>query len=85
MEISDQSGRLAYLDELVARKLVGAEASILAGDELGLYVSEYNRLHMALQEASLGSELPEEPACKAELNDLLLRIRLRASPGYPCQ
>jgi uncharacterized protein len=67
---------LPYIPDLVARKLVGPERSVLADADLALHRSEYERLRRELQEARDASALPERPAGKAALDDLLVRLRL---------
>ena len=69
--------RLPFIDDLVARKLAGAEQSTLAADDLAFHESEYQRLRGELQAAHEASHLPELPseATRAGLNDLLVRLR----------
>ena len=72
--------RLPYLAELVARKLAGAEKSQLEDADIAFHESEYQRLRGELQVAHDQSQLPELPgeSTRAALNDLLLRVRLKA-------
>lgn len=72
--------RLPYLDELVARKLAGPEKSKLEDADIAFHESEYQRLRVELQAAHDQSQLPELPGedTRAALNDLLLRVRLKA-------
>lgn len=67
--------RLAYVDELIARKRSGSERERLTRTDVLLYRTEYERLLAALVEAGEASPLPEEPSAFAALNDLLLRLR----------
>ncbi len=67
--------KLSYIDELVARKL--AEKSILEDADVAFHRREYERLYRLLEEAQQASLLPDSPSCKALLNDLLLKIRLK--------
>jgi predicted nucleotidyltransferase len=72
---------LPYLDELVARKIEGAERSDLGGDDLSFHQREYDRLREVLVEASARSALPEMPSTRAALNDLLIRLRMDQNPA----
>jgi predicted nucleotidyltransferase len=67
---------LPYIDDLVARKLAGPEQSKLGGSDFEFHQSEYDRLRALLEEEYQKSALPEVPAGKAALHDLLLRVRL---------
>lgn len=69
--------RLPYIADLVARKLAGPEQSALPDTDIGFYRREYERLRAELEQAHRDSALPELPASRAALNDLLVRIRLR--------
>jgi predicted nucleotidyltransferase len=68
--------RLPYLDELIARKLAGAEQGVLPATDVSFYQREYERLHGELEDAHRASALPDAPAGKAALNDLLVQLRL---------
>jgi len=72
----NQDFRLPYIDELVSRKVTGAERSRLETAELDFHEAEYARLAAVLEEAGTQSSLPAEASCRDELNDLLVRIRL---------
>lgn len=69
--------KLPHIDELVARKLAGAEQSALEDADIDFHRTEYERLTQALKAAQAESRLPEAPTCKDALNDLLLRVRLK--------
>lgn len=79
----NESFRLPYIADLVARKTGGAEQSTLAQADLVFHESEYQRLRGELQAAHDSSRLIESPteATRSALNDLLLRVRLRDFPG----
>ena len=80
----NETFRLPYVPDLVARKLSGPEQSVLAEADIGFYESEYERLRTELQAAHEASQLPEIPdeATRAALNDLLIRVRTKgAVPG----
>lgn len=68
--------KLPYLPELIKRKLAGAEKGILPDANLNFYRNEYERLRVQLQTAFEQSKLPEIPAGKDSLNDLLIQLRL---------
>ena len=74
----NESFRLPYILNLVARKLGGLEQSILEDADVPFYEAEYLRLRSELQAAHDSSRLIEQPAEKTrkELNDLLVRVRL---------
>jgi predicted nucleotidyltransferase len=67
--------KLPYIPELVERKLSGPEKGTLDNADTTLHEREYERLLAALESARDDSNLPDEPSCKAALNDLLLRVR----------
>ena len=75
----NETFRLPYLPDLVARKIAGPEQSKLTDAGLSFHEREYERLRAMLQEAHDHSTLPEVPseAVHAELNGLLLHARLR--------
>lgn len=67
--------KLPYIPELVERKLSGPEKGTLDDADTTFHEREYGRLLAALESARDESHLPDEPCCKAALNDLLLRVR----------
>ena len=69
---------LPYIDELIARKTEGGEASPLAAADMDLHQAEYERLTAALETAHEQTQLPEKATAKEALNDLLLRVRKRS-------
>ena len=72
----NQSFKLPYVDELIARKLAGAEKGTLEATDLSFYATEFTRLRALLEQAGESSSLPEAATGKAALNDLLVRVRL---------
>jgi len=77
----NESFKLPYIAELVARKLAGPEelaAGQLLDAEVAFHESEYQRLRGELQAAHDASRLPEllDAETRAALNGLLLRLRL---------
>jgi hypothetical protein len=79
----NESFSLPYIPDLTARKTSGPEKSTLPDAEIGLFETEYNRLIAQLEIEAAASRLPEAPSekAKAELNDLLKRIRLSKQVG----
>jgi uncharacterized protein len=68
--------KLPYLDDLIQRKVAGAEKERLNEADLDFHRSEYDRLRNKLQQAHENSELPEAPRASDALHDLLVRLRL---------
>ena len=62
-------------------QLAGPEKSTLNDADVSFHQAEYERLRGELQAAHDASQLPEVPpeGTKAALNDLLVRLRLKAS------
>jgi predicted nucleotidyltransferase len=73
----NQDFGLPYITELVERKLNGAEKGTLGSGEIEFHKREYERLAVQLEAETNASQLPNEPAGREALNDLLVRIRLR--------
>ncbi|NJM53475.1 MAG: nucleotidyltransferase domain-containing protein [Blastocatellia bacterium] len=69
--------KLSYIPELVERKINGAEKGVLPEADLEFYRLEYARLVGELEQAMEKSNLPEKPTAKDDLNDLLIRLRLK--------
>lgn len=74
----NETAKLPHLDDLVARKLSGPEKGRLEAADLEFHEREYARLVSELEAAMADSNLPEEPTGKAALNDLLVRLRVKA-------
>ncbi|HBE20627.1 MAG TPA: nucleotidyltransferase [Cyanobacteria bacterium UBA11149] len=72
----NQSFKLPYISDLIARKVAGDEQSLFGDVNLDFYQSEYNRLCQELLDVSESSWLPSAPLAKNDLNDLLVRVRL---------
>ncbi|HEY4261768.1 MAG TPA: nucleotidyltransferase domain-containing protein [Schlesneria sp.] len=72
----NETARLAYIPDLIARKKGGPEKGYLEQADLTFHHGEYERLRTVLQQAHEESHLPEVPSSAAALNDLLVRIRL---------
>lgn len=74
LQLNEQA-KLPYIDELVARKLAGAEKGRLESAGVAFYEQEFNRLATELEQAGGESALPEAPKGAGALNELLVRIR----------
>ncbi|MCH5375394.1 MAG: nucleotidyltransferase domain-containing protein [Planctomycetes bacterium] len=73
----NESAGLAFIDDLIERKLSGPEKSQLPQADVGFHEAEYQRMVAELESASEDSPLPESPRGKDALNDLLVRLRLK--------
>ena len=73
--------RLPFLPDLIARKLAGPEQSTLPDADLAFHERECRRLESQLKAASETSSLPEAPQASHELNELLVRCRLKVDVG----
>ena len=69
--------KIPYIPELIERKVNGEERGILPEADLEFYERECRRLTAQLEEAMNKSKLPEKPTAKEDLNDLLIRLRLK--------
>lgn len=69
--------KLPYLPELIERKISGTEKGNLPGIDIKFYEKEFERLTTQLEYAHSMSNLPERPTAKDDLNDLLIRLRLK--------
>ncbi len=72
----NEAFKLPYITDLIQRKLAGPEQSVLLDDDLAFHQREYLRLRQELEDAHQTSRLPDVPAGKDALNDLLVRLRL---------
>jgi predicted nucleotidyltransferase len=72
----NSEARIPEIDDLIARKLAGAEKMILGPNELEHHRPLFERLCRELDDARERSSLPDEPKGREALNDLLLRLRL---------
>ena len=86
-ECNDALGheRLVWLDELVARKVAGAEQGTLDDASFETYEREYLRLRAQLVAEAERSSLPEGPTAEPALKDLLRRIRVAAPVELPAR
>lgn len=72
----NETARLPYIRELVERKLAGPEKGRLDATDIEFHEREYHRLVEELELAAEHSILPERPAGRDALNDLLVRLRV---------
>jgi len=72
----NQTYKLPYVPDLIARKVAGPEQSILAETDLEFYRSEYERFRTTLEQEHERSTLPDRATAGSALNDLLIRLRL---------
>ncbi len=70
--------RLPHVEGLIAQKLAGPEKSSLDDANVDFHRREYERLRAELEAAHRESSLPDGPTARAALNDLLVRVRVRA-------
>jgi hypothetical protein len=69
--------KISYIPELIERKITGKEKAVLEDADLSFYRNEYEKLVSRLEDASEKTFLPEESTAKPELNDLLIRLRIK--------
>jgi predicted nucleotidyltransferase len=72
----NETAGLPYLDDLIQRKVAGAEKERLTEADLRFHRGQYDSLREKLQQAHKASHLPESPPGSAALHDLLVRLRL---------
>ena len=68
--------QLSYIPDLIARKLGGAEQSVLEDADIEFYRQECDRLVKLLEDASINSHLPSNSDAKVALNELLIKVRM---------
>jgi predicted nucleotidyltransferase len=74
----NEEARLAHVMDLIACKLAGPEQSVLDDAAFEFHQREYERLRGELEASYQTSRLPDEPSTRPALNDLLVRLRMRA-------
>jgi hypothetical protein len=72
----NESFKLAYIPELIERRVGGTEKERLQRVDLGFHQREYDWLRGELEQAYWDCKLPEAPNGAAALHDLLVRLRL---------
>jgi predicted nucleotidyltransferase len=73
----NETAKLPYVDDLIQRKMPGAEKERLTEADLNFHRTEYDQLRSTLEQAYESSRLPEAPRAEAALHDLLVRLRLK--------
>lgn len=73
----NETARLPYIPDLIARKTGGPEKGEIGQADLALHEREYDRLRAELERAFDGSKLPETSNGAAALHELLVRLRLK--------
>src|SRR4051812_48170920 len=73
----NETARLPYVTDLVARKTGGPEKGTLEKSDFEFHQREYTRLTAELETACQQSRLPEQATSGAAMNDLLVRVRLK--------
>jgi predicted nucleotidyltransferase len=68
--------KLPYIPDLISQKLQASEKGTIQDADMAFHQKEYERLKSVLEQATLGSKLPERPAGSEALNELLIRTRL---------
>ena len=68
--------QLSYIPDLIAKKLGGAEQSVLQDADIEFYRQECDRLINILENASFTSHLPSNPNAKVALSDFLVKVRM---------
>lgn len=79
IQVLNERFRFTEIDELVARKRVGAEKMRLDERELDQHGGLLDRLEAQLQEAHDASQLPDQPISAPALQDFVVRLRLEAA------
>jgi predicted nucleotidyltransferase len=72
----NEAAQLPFVDELIQRKIAGAEKERLKAADVSFHRGEYVRLREKLQQAHEASGLPEAPRGSAALHDLLVKVRM---------
>ncbi len=80
----NETAKLPYIADLVARKLSGPEKGGLDAADVEFHEREYQRLVSRLGDAMSKSALPESGAsATARLNKLLIQLRLKVFTAEP--
>jgi predicted nucleotidyltransferase len=74
--------QIPQLDSLVDCKVRGSEQATITDRDLPFLTQEFTRLFGQLEAEQARTSLPDTPIAKAELNELLVRIRLNG-PSNP--
>jgi len=71
----NQEFNLPYISELIELKVANSERQVLNAADVEFHAQQVRRLESVLQESADSTMLPRNPTAKADLNDLLKRIR----------
>jgi predicted nucleotidyltransferase len=77
----NETAKLPYIPDLIARKLAGPEQGELGQADLAFHRAEFEGLLATLEEAHRDSRLPEMPRGDRALNALLIHLRLGSARG----
>lgn len=77
--VLNDSRKLPYVPDLIARKTTGSEQEVLTDFEKAFHRQEFERLRAELETAGLQSHLPEAPSGQSELNALVIDLRLSSA------
>lgn len=66
----------SFISDLIERKIAGGEKDPLGDDDMAFHESQFEKLQAQLIEVGEQSALPDTPAARSELDDLLVRLRL---------
>jgi hypothetical protein len=81
LQVLNQTFRLPFIPELIARKTGGNEGQLLEPDETEFFDDRYAELEAKLIKAGEETGLPAEPSARKALNDLLVELRLKTING----
>jgi uncharacterized protein len=76
--ILNETFKLRYIADLVARKTGGPEKGTLTAADMAFHEGEFTRLVRLLEDEIAASRLPEASSAGPAMNDLLVRIRLKS-------
>jgi uncharacterized protein len=71
----NETAKLPYIDDLVSRKLAGAEKGRLDAADVEFHEREFRRLVLKLEDAMAQSSLPESSSATQRLDMLLVNLR----------
>ena len=78
--ILNDTFKLPFLEDLIARKITGTEHECLEQEQSDLYEARFLELEAQLKQAGEGTSLPPGPTAKAALHSLLVDLRLQSIP-----
>ena len=73
----NESAKLSYVPDLIARKMAGSEHELLSDSETAFHQGEFQKWRARLELAGSESRLPDTATAQEDLNDLLVSLRLR--------